>query len=213
MIKIRSSNKSNVKISYHLIILSMIKSIIILKYRTSSISKRPQPFDSDRNHHTNHVTQILSPPFNPFIPRILSRASLPSHPIDISNSLIRRSRRANLVRNINLIVFSHWTSGTSKRGIRISESGGCPVRSKTVNHPPITGRWCFIRPSVSRSADCEGEREGRGGGWRRARVTNQSHRSARIPTAVDPLDEDAGTRAATSSLNVCTKYIYIYICI
>lgn len=107
MIKIRSSNKSNVKISYHLIILSMIKSIIILKYKTSSIPKRPQPFDSDRNHHTNHVTQILSPPFNPFIPRILSRASLPSHSIDISNSLIRRSRRANLVRNINLIVFSH----------------------------------------------------------------------------------------------------------
>lgn len=79
MIKIRSSNKSNVKISYfsyHLIILSIIKSIIILKYKTSSIPKRPQPFDSDRNHHTNHVTQILSPPFNPFIPRILSRASL-----------------------------------------------------------------------------------------------------------------------------------------
>lgn len=150
MIKIRSSNKSNVKISYHLIILSMIKSIIILKYRTSSISKRPQPFDSDRNHHTNSLTPVQPfYPENPF-------SSIPP-PIDISNSLIRRSRRANLVRNINLIVFSHWTSGTSKRGIRISESGGCPVRSKTVNHPPITGRWCFIRPSVARSADCEGE--------------------------------------------------------
>lgn len=57
------------------------------------------------------------------------------------------------------------------------------------------------------------------GGEARARVTNQSHRSARILTAVDLLDEDAGTRGVTSSLQaeclhrarIYTRLVYIYI--